>query len=100
LALYYASSPAPANANFSSVNDALVIRGGQFVWLIDGPGMRYTPAEIDERCRPILDLFNRPGKRWGVNPSEFVEAPCARSSELQSRLDVSLEDGFPSGDGN
>jgi hypothetical protein len=75
-ALYYAASPAPANAaqeavnrlvavHFSSVNDALhaaalVIRGGQFVWLIDGPGVRYTPAEIEERCRPILELFNRP----------------------------------------
>jgi hypothetical protein len=75
-ALYYATSPAPENApheaisrlvpvHFSSVTDALhaaalVMRGGQHVWLIDGPGVHYAAAEIEERCRPILDLFNRP----------------------------------------
>jgi hypothetical protein len=75
-ALYYATSPAPANAtheaisrlvpvHFSSVTDALhaaalVMRGGQHVWLIDGPGVRLAPAEIEERCRPILELFGRP----------------------------------------
>jgi hypothetical protein len=75
-ALYYASSPAPLNAaqearnrlvamHFSSVTDALhaaalIIRGGQYVWLIDGPGVNYGPAEVEERCRPILDLFKRP----------------------------------------
>jgi hypothetical protein len=75
-ALYYASSPAPENAvqealnhlvavHFSSVNDALhaaalVLRGGQHVWLIDGPGVRYEPKEIEERCRPILAAFKPP----------------------------------------
>ena len=39
---------------------ALVMRGGQHVWLIDGPGVHYAPAEIEERCRPILELFGRP----------------------------------------
>jgi hypothetical protein len=76
-ALYYATTPPPANAtqealnrlvavHFSSVNDALhaaalVMRGGQHVWLIDGPGVHYSPADIEQRVRPILDLFKRPG---------------------------------------
>lgn len=73
-ALYYATAPAPKDMTthdalnrlvpvlFSSEKDAihaaaLVIRGGQFVWLIQGPGVRYTPAEIEERCKPLLQIF-------------------------------------------
>ena len=72
-ALYYASSPAPADAaqearnrlvavHFSSVTDALhaaalILRSGQYVWLIDGPGVSLGPDEVKERCRPLLDLF-------------------------------------------
>ena len=75
-ALYYASTPAPADltthdaltrlvpVHFSTVNDAihaaaLVLRGGQYAWLIEGPGVRYTALEINERCKPILEVFNR-----------------------------------------
>jgi hypothetical protein len=73
-ALYYATAPAPANltthdaANrlvpvvFSTEKDAihaaaLVLRGGQYVWLIEGPGVRYTAKEIEERCKPLLQVF-------------------------------------------
>jgi hypothetical protein len=75
-ALYYATAPAPADltthdaltrlipVNFSTEKDAihaaaLVIRGGQFVWLIEGPGVRYTAAEVEQRCKPILDIVGR-----------------------------------------
>lgn len=75
-ALYYATAPAPADVtahdaltrlipvHFSTEKDAihaaaLVIRGGQFVWLIEGPGVRYTPRQIEELCRPILDIIGR-----------------------------------------
>ena len=74
-ALYYATSPAPADltqeklnrlvaVHFSSEKDALhaaalVLRGGQYVWLIEGPDVRYGAAEVEERCRPILQVFNR-----------------------------------------
>jgi hypothetical protein len=73
-ALYYASLPAPADltadklnrlvaVHFSSEKDALhaaalVLRGGQYVWRIEGPDVRYSAREVEERCRPILDLFN------------------------------------------
>ena len=30
-----------------------------FVWLIEGPGVRYASKEIEERCRPLLELFSR-----------------------------------------
>ena len=73
-ALYYATAPAPENltthdaANrlvpviFSTEKDAihaaaLVLRGGQYVWLIEGPGVRYTAKEVEERCKPILEVF-------------------------------------------
>lgn len=75
-ALYYATSPAPQDltqeklnrlvaVHFSSEKDALhaaalVLRGGQYVWLIEGPGVRYGAQEVAERCRPVLELFNRP----------------------------------------
>jgi len=39
-----------------------VLRGGQFVWLIEGPGLRLTAPEIEEKCRPTLDLFKRARK--------------------------------------
>ena len=75
-ALYYATLPPPASVttheaisrlvpvHFSTIQDALhaaalVIRGGQHVWLIDGPDLRYTAAEIEERCKPILDVIGR-----------------------------------------
>jgi hypothetical protein len=75
-ALYYATAPAPTDVtpeklrpliavHFTSVEDALhaaalVLRGGQHVWLIEGPGMRLSAPDVEERCRPILELFSRP----------------------------------------
>jgi len=75
-ALYYATSPAPRDVtqeklnrlvpvHFSSEKDALhaaalVLRGGQYVWLIEGPDVRYDAAQVEERCRPILQVFSRP----------------------------------------
>jgi len=75
-ALYYATTPAPLDMTphdvmtrlvpvyFTTVDDALhaaalVIRGGQHAWLIEGPGLRYCEAEIEERCRQILDVIGR-----------------------------------------
>jgi hypothetical protein len=74
-ALYYASSPPPKRidremlqrlvaVHFSTEQDALhaaalVLRGGQHVWLIEGPGLRATAAEIEEKCRPTLDMFKQ-----------------------------------------
>jgi hypothetical protein len=74
--VYYATAPAPPDltthealtrlvpVHFSTIHDALhaaalVIRGGQHVWLIEGPGVRYMGAEIEERCKPILDVIGR-----------------------------------------
>ena len=34
-----------------------VLRGGQYVWLIEGPDLRYTAKEVEERCKPILEIF-------------------------------------------
>ena len=78
-ALYYATSPAPKKldrealqrlvaVHFSTEQDAchaaaLVLRGGQFVWLIEGPDLRLTAAEIEEKCRPTLELFKRAAKK-------------------------------------
>ena len=76
-ALYYATAPAPKDLStheavtrlvpvyFSTEKDAihaaaLVIRGGQFVWLIEGPDVRYTAAEVEELCKPILQVIKRP----------------------------------------
>lgn len=73
-ALYFATAPAPADLTthdamnrlvpmvFSTEEDAihaaaLVLRGGQYVWLIEGPGVRYTSKEVEERCKPLLELF-------------------------------------------
>ena len=77
-ALYYATTAAPKEidrealqrlvpVHFTTQQDALhaaalVLRGGQFVWLIEGPGLRLTAPEIEEKCRPTLDLFKRARK--------------------------------------
>jgi hypothetical protein len=77
-ALYYATSPAPKKldretlqrlvaVHFSTEQDAyhaaaLVLRGGQYVWLIEGPGVHATAAEIEEKCRPTLEMFRRARK--------------------------------------
>lgn len=74
-ALYYATMPPPAAidrealqrlvaVHFTTEQDALhaaalVLRGGQHVWLIEGPGLTLTPKEIQERCRSTLDLFQK-----------------------------------------
>jgi hypothetical protein len=36
---------------------ALVIRGGQYPWLIEGPDVRLDARAIGKRCEPILGLF-------------------------------------------
>lgn len=74
-ALYYASTPAPEDlrkeilqrliaVHFSTEQDAchaaaLVLRGGQFVWLIEGPNLRLSAAEVAEKCKPVLEMFKR-----------------------------------------
>ena len=74
-ALYYATSPAPDKldrealqrlvaVHFSTAQDAchaaaLVLRGGQYVWLIEGPDLRMTAPEVEEKCRATLDLIRR-----------------------------------------
>ena len=71
--LYFASAPAPKAVTreqlerlipvrFSTEADALhgaalVIRGGQYPWLIEGPDVRLDAREIGRRCEPILGLF-------------------------------------------
>lgn len=71
--LYFSIAPAPKAVTreqldrlipvqFSTEADALhgaalVIRGGQYPWLIEGPGMRLDAREIGRRCEAILDLF-------------------------------------------
>lgn len=75
-ALYFSTAPAPRTltperlerllpVRFSTEEDALhgaalVIRGGQHPWLIEGPGVRLDAQEIAKRCEPILKLFKRP----------------------------------------
>ncbi len=77
-ALYYATAPAPKKLNretlqrlvavhFSTEQDAyhaaaLVLRGGQYVWLIEGPGLYLTAAEVEEKCRTTLEMFRRAKK--------------------------------------
>jgi hypothetical protein len=74
-ALYFSTAPAPARltrehlerlipAHFSSERDALhgaalVIRGGQYPWVIEGPGVRLDAREIGRRCEPILELLKK-----------------------------------------
>ena len=71
--LYFASAPAPKAVTgeqlerlipvrFSTEDDALhgaalVIRGGQYPWLIEGPDVRLDAREIGKRCEPILRLI-------------------------------------------
>jgi hypothetical protein len=78
-ALYYATSPAPKNldreklqrlvaVHFTTEQDAyhaaaLVLRGGQYVWLIEGPDLRLTAPEIEEKCRATLEMFKRAATR-------------------------------------
>lgn len=78
-ALYYATMPPPQRiepdvlqrlvpVHFSTEQDAyhaaaLVIRGGQFVWLIEGPDVRIGPAEIQEKCRATLEMFKNATKK-------------------------------------
>jgi hypothetical protein len=77
-ALYYATSPPPEKldrealqrlvaVHFTTEQDAyhaaaLVLRGGQYVWLIEGPDLRLTAPQIEEKCRPTLELFKRAKK--------------------------------------
>jgi hypothetical protein len=74
--LYFTSAPAPRRltraqldqlipVHFSTLEDAvhgaaLVIRGGQYPWLIEGPDTRLEAPEIGRRCEPILALFKGP----------------------------------------
>jgi hypothetical protein len=78
-ALYYATSPAPEHltrealqrlvaVHFSTEQDAchaaaLVLRGGQYVWLIEEPGLRLSAPQVEERCRPTLELFQRASRK-------------------------------------
>jgi hypothetical protein len=78
-ALYYATTPAPKRierdvlqrlvpVHFSTEQDAyhaaaLVLRGGQYVWLIEGPDVRIGAAEIEEKCKATLEMFKRATKK-------------------------------------
>ena len=74
-ALYYATTPPPSKVDkevlqrliavhFTTEQDAfhaaaLVLRGGQYVWLIEGPDLRASAQQVEERCRPMLEMFKR-----------------------------------------
>jgi len=74
-ALYYATTPPPSKVDkevlqrliavhFTTEQDAfhaaaLVLRGGQYVWMIEGPDLRATAAQVEEKCRPMLERFKR-----------------------------------------
>jgi hypothetical protein len=74
-ALYFSNAPAPkalareqlerlVPVRFSTEEDAvhgaaLVIRGGQYPWLIEGPDLRLDAREIGRRCEPTLQLLKR-----------------------------------------
>ena len=76
-ALYYATAPAPEHmdrevlqrlvaVHFTTEQDALhaaalVLRGGQHVWLIEGPGLSLGAPDIEARCRQTLELFRKLG---------------------------------------
>ena len=76
-ALYYATTPAPEHmdrevlqrlvaVHFTTEQDALhaaalVLRGGQHVWLIEGPGLSLRAPDIEARCRQTLELFRKLG---------------------------------------
>jgi hypothetical protein len=71
--LYFGIAPAPKAlgreqlerllpVRFSTEEDALhgaalVIRGGQYPWLIEGPDLRLDAREIGKRCEPILQIL-------------------------------------------
>ena len=73
--LYFSSVAAPRDmtrerlerlipTRFRSEEDAvhgaaLVIRGGQYPWLIEGPDLRLDAREIGRRCEPILELLRK-----------------------------------------
>ena len=73
--LHFSDTPAPKHiepeqlermmpTRFSSEEDAvygaaLVIRGGQYPWLIEGPGVSIDAMEIGRRCGPIPQLLRR-----------------------------------------
>jgi hypothetical protein len=73
--LYFSDTPAPKHieseqlermmpARFSTEDDAvygaaLVIRGGQYPWRIEGPGVSLDAMEIGRRCEPILQVLRR-----------------------------------------
>ena len=73
--LYFSSAPAPRELDrehlaklipvqFSTIEDAvhgaaLVIRGGQYPWLIEGPDARLDAREIGRRCEPILEVLRK-----------------------------------------
>jgi hypothetical protein len=73
--LHFSNAPAPRRlrrahleqlipVHFSSLEDAvhgaaLVIRGGQYPWLIEGPDARLEAPEIGRRCEPILALLKK-----------------------------------------
>lgn len=74
--LYFSSTPAPREitrehlerlipVHFSTEADAvhgaaLVIRGGQYPWLIEGPDARIDAMEIGRRCEATLDVLRKP----------------------------------------
>lgn len=76
-ALYYATAPAPEHmdrevlqrlvaVHFTTEQDALhaaalVLRGGQHVWLIEGPGLSLSAPDIEARCRQTLEMFRKLG---------------------------------------
>lgn len=78
-ALYFATVPAPKQltrealvnlvpVHFSTEKDALhaaalVLRGGQFVWLLEGRGVYYTATQIEEKCKPMLEMLARLDKK-------------------------------------
>jgi hypothetical protein len=49
--LYFSNAPAPKAVTQE------VIRGGQYPWLIEGPGIRLDAREIGKRCEPILMML-------------------------------------------
>ena len=73
-ALYFSNAPAPKDltreqldrliaVHFTTEEDALhgaalVIRGGQYPWLIEGAGLRLDAAEIGRRCE-AMRIFKR-----------------------------------------
>ena len=73
--LYFATAPAPEKlaqeqlermlpVRFSSEKDALygaalVLRGGQHPWRIEGPGVKLEAGEIAERCAALLKIVKR-----------------------------------------